>query len=265
MADEYYPIPAEPQYREQIRKLQNSDPASADGTFNPLISMLIENTATVKKQADAAQQTLAQTSVPSRTVEVSAENLRAYIVGLPRLLTENLTIEVFSGKTANNGVVFQKFYGPGSLTVTAKETGTVICNYALRIENCNIPITINGFDIRSSGGIGTVTDANTSISVELNKCSIDGAGYSGQTGIAANNAVISIANSVVKNFAAGVSTYFGGVITLSDCTGAGNSIGISAQMGGIVSLYNSTDDMMGGISYRRRGGIIVKYDGTIIQ
>ena len=53
MADEYYPIPAEPQYREQIRKLLNSDPASADGTFNPLIAALIENTAAVKRQLDS--------------------------------------------------------------------------------------------------------------------------------------------------------------------------------------------------------------------
>lgn len=53
MADEYYLIPAEPQYRELIRKLQNSDPASADGTFNPLIAALIENTAAVKRQLDS--------------------------------------------------------------------------------------------------------------------------------------------------------------------------------------------------------------------
>lgn len=68
MADEYYPIPAEPQYQEQIRKLQNSDPASADGTFNPLISTLIENTAAVKKQADAARTITGEGAPTTETV-----------------------------------------------------------------------------------------------------------------------------------------------------------------------------------------------------
>lgn len=52
MAEEKYVIPAQPQYSEDIRKLQDSDPASASQIFNPLISRLIENIASVKAQAD---------------------------------------------------------------------------------------------------------------------------------------------------------------------------------------------------------------------
>jgi len=50
-----YPIPANPVYNEEIRALQNTDPASATDTFNPLIARLIENTAAVKKQASTKQ------------------------------------------------------------------------------------------------------------------------------------------------------------------------------------------------------------------
>lgn len=51
---EKYAIPANPQYSEDIRKLQDTDPASASRIFNPLFSRLIENIASVKRQADEA-------------------------------------------------------------------------------------------------------------------------------------------------------------------------------------------------------------------
>lgn len=50
MAD--YEISDEPIYNAKIRRLENSDPASANPTFNPLISRLIENTAAVKNDAE---------------------------------------------------------------------------------------------------------------------------------------------------------------------------------------------------------------------
>ena len=50
--EENYAIPAEPQYREDIRKLQDSDPASASRVFNPLFARIIENIASVKRLAD---------------------------------------------------------------------------------------------------------------------------------------------------------------------------------------------------------------------
>lgn len=43
MAEEFYPVFLEPQYREYIRALQDSDEASASTVFNPLIERLIEN------------------------------------------------------------------------------------------------------------------------------------------------------------------------------------------------------------------------------
>lgn len=52
MAEEKYVIPANPQYSENIRKLQDSDPADACQIFNPLFSRLIENIASIKRQAD---------------------------------------------------------------------------------------------------------------------------------------------------------------------------------------------------------------------
>lgn len=48
MAEEYYQIPENPQYDpEHVRKLQNSDPASAEDTFNPLVEQILTNIAAV--------------------------------------------------------------------------------------------------------------------------------------------------------------------------------------------------------------------------
>lgn len=50
MADETYKIPEDPQYQiEEIRKLQDSDLASATGTFNPLIQKILESIAHVNR------------------------------------------------------------------------------------------------------------------------------------------------------------------------------------------------------------------------
>ena len=49
MAEEYYKIPKDPQYRAAaIRKLQDSDPASATLIFNPLIEAMLESLAHVQ-------------------------------------------------------------------------------------------------------------------------------------------------------------------------------------------------------------------------
>lgn len=47
-----YTIPTNPIYNATIRKLEDSDPASASTIFNPLIQQLIENTHAVKKSVD---------------------------------------------------------------------------------------------------------------------------------------------------------------------------------------------------------------------
>lgn len=65
MADEMYTIPAQPQYSENIRKLQDNDPASASQIFNPLFARLIENIASVKRKADGAATLDAGGKVPA--------------------------------------------------------------------------------------------------------------------------------------------------------------------------------------------------------
>ena len=74
MAEERYLIPANPVYDEHIRKLQDSDPADACRIFNPLFSRLIENIASVKRQADGTQE--AASSIQTLEVTIPAEGWR---------------------------------------------------------------------------------------------------------------------------------------------------------------------------------------------
>ena len=58
MADTNYPIPPTPVYDDQIRQLQDTDPAKASTVFNPLFQKIIENTAALKIMADDAEQAI---------------------------------------------------------------------------------------------------------------------------------------------------------------------------------------------------------------
>lgn len=51
-----YRFPSDPTYSEDIRKLQDSDPASASQVFNPLLQALIENIHYLKLRGDRLEQ-----------------------------------------------------------------------------------------------------------------------------------------------------------------------------------------------------------------
>lgn len=265
MADEYYPIPAEPQYREQIRKLQNSDPASADGTFNPLIAALIENTAAVKKQADAAQQTLVEATVPSRTVTVAAEDLQAYVAALPRLLTEDLTIQIPDG-IADKRIDFTYFYGPGSLTIEAAGSNLVIDS--AQIMGCKVPVTFNNISFNSPIS-GFIVQISNSMSVMITRCKIgpDSKNSSKNQGgiILKELSNVYVNNCLFKNTHYGISAWEGSISRIASCVGENITYGFGVN-GGVHLLFKDTSNTLNAaanvnIAY---GGCIIGSDGTVI-
>lgn len=102
-----YTIPTNPVYNATIRKLEDSDPASASTIFNPLIQQLIENTHAVKKSVDELK------------MFVLAISFSASMKGMPFTVTG-------TGMTTYNGTV------PDSLAAavavpSANTTYTVKC------------------------------------------------------------------------------------------------------------------------------------------
>lgn len=87
MAENNYPIPENPVFNMNIRALQDSDPASASATFNPLIERLIENLCALKLLLDG---------------KVSAETMQGAMTDINNALSGiNTTL---SGKApANHG------------------------------------------------------------------------------------------------------------------------------------------------------------------
>lgn len=102
-----YDIPANPTYNTAIRKLEDTDPASATSIFNPLIQQLINNTHAVKKSVDELK------------MFVLAISFSPSMAGMPFMVTG-------AGMTTYNGTV------PDSLAAAvavpnANTTYTVKC------------------------------------------------------------------------------------------------------------------------------------------
>lgn len=104
MAEEYYPVFLEPKYREYIRKLQDSDPASASTVFNPLIERLIENTAAVKRMLEHSVAQVDLTIPAAGWIEETAGEyklrLDVEVSGVTEEMIPRLTIPVAWEETA---------------------------------------------------------------------------------------------------------------------------------------------------------------------
>lgn len=102
-----YTIPADPTYSTEIRKLEDTDPASASTIFNPLIQQLIENTHAVKKSVDELK------------MFVLGITFSASMKGMPFTVTG-------TGMTTYNGTVPDSLAAAVSVP-TANTTYTVKC------------------------------------------------------------------------------------------------------------------------------------------
>ena len=92
----YYDIPTNPTYDTSIRKLEDSDPASATSIFNPLIQQLINNTHAVKQSVDNLQMfVLAITFHPSMkgmTFTVTGGTMTTYTGTVPDSLAAAVAV-----------------------------------------------------------------------------------------------------------------------------------------------------------------------------
>ena len=112
MAEKNYTIPDNPEYDPNIRELQDSDPASASGIFNPLLQKIISNIHFLKlrqdKKADIGTDgkiPLAQLPVDSELSETSQNPVQNKVVQAAlKVLNDTITTinSTLSGKAASN-------------------------------------------------------------------------------------------------------------------------------------------------------------------
>ncbi len=132
----YYEIPDNPEYSTEIRKLENSDPASAEKVFNPLFQTLINNTHYLhKNKADK---------------DMSNVNEEAFIKLISTFNCGVFYVEATSGDATNLVINKPEIELKKGLTLAVK-TGPF--NYGYEVDNPTITfnrVTKNVFTLSGS-------------------------------------------------------------------------------------------------------------------
>lgn len=204
-------------------------------------------------------------SVPSRSVTIELSALQNYLDSLPRLLTEDLAIKVTGSWTGN--ITVYGFYGSGRLTISGKDGCTLTGN--MTIDRCSAFTDLfdMAFQAPATGlHQGSLLYATINRHLWVESCSFVGNGTCiGVRGYISssvcvvgcpisdcNTAVQSCANARVVVFNSSAVTY------------ANNAVGADVYRGGIILLGENTPDTLGAATNVHRGGIIAKYNGTLI-
>ena len=262
---------------QQVAALKGADPLllgdSAGGTallpVTELAKFLAEqdnavNAALLSKAAKSAQETLELTALPSRSVEVAAADLPAYLAALPRLRTENLNITVTRG-TVPGALELKNFYGPGFIWLWGSEG--VEINGPVTISGCANYIRTGVYSVKGKTSGNAAVHVITSPIVALSDITIDGSAipHSHLIGVRCDSSSwVQLENVEIKNTDLALCSINNGIISAMNCSGSGNVTGCQAVQGGIILLSGKTPDLMGGSSNQKGGGIIVNKNGTLL-
>jgi len=221
-------------------------------------------TALSNKAALSAQETVEVTYCTQRKVEVAASELHDYIARLPRLLTESLGIAITAG--TSSGIELSYFYGPGSLSLYAKD-GAAVTIPSVYASHNHTPVYFNGIQFANgSSEIVNLLQAGDCHFLNLENCSFRGAGSSrihrGFT-IGGGSAAY-LGSCTFQNLDRAVTPSSGTVSHFYNCSGSDNACGFFLN-GGIVLLGGTTPETLGGTTNGRySGGLIVKANGTLL-
>ena len=213
-----------------------------------------------------AGKTINQISVPIRTVTVAAAELKAYINALPRFLADRLTIEVTAG-SADEGFTVNYFYGPGNLTIKAKEGNEVNCSSYVNISSCNCFITLDGLVFIAKDAAQHAVSQGYS-SVLIQNCTFKGGTSNLQYGLFSQYGTAVVNSCKFINFSGQYSTAIrsstGSIVLVQSATGENNRDSFRANRGGaIVSAVDPS--ALGGITNTISGGIISLPDGSLLK
>lgn len=203
--------------------------------------------------------------IPSRTVSLNVTELPAFLNRLPRLLTEDLTIQI-SG-TLEDPVGIHGFYGSGSIRlVAADEIG---CTFKRRVHilECSIAVWLQGlrFDDTEQLEDIAMVRVQEARNVRILNCVFLGAG-SGIAVSVSNFANVEMDSCSIRKFNVALSGYSSSVIVAMRCQEVSeNTYGIHAGYGMVVMLGGSSPDLMGGASnYKYSGAMIVSSNNTLL-
>lgn len=206
--------------------------------------------------------------MPSRTVTVAAADLPAYIAGLPRLLTENLTIDV-SG-TLEAKLDIRGFYGSGSISINGSDGCTF--QKGVTVNNCDALVTLRNLEFSGyQGANNAIVNIGYSQDVYMSNCTVTGsrsADTEGEEGVGADMySSAHLSGCGIKNCKTAILVMRNSIVSVYNNSGdsfSGNATGPYVYHGGIILLSGSTPELLGGATNAKVGGLIVKGDGTLL-
>lgn len=219
-----------------------------------------------EKEFRPVREKLLAAFTPVRSVILDAAELPAYLEGLPRLLTENLTLNV-SG-TLTEPLNISGFYGSGFLRIQAASQGNCTIRNKVTLAQCTCPLLLANLVLETPEDWmdrDNLLYINRCDGAELYNCTFAGSG--GRAVCAENNSRLVLNECSISGFAMAVLMGTGAVAAVN-CAAAGdfhdNTVGAYVWNGGTVLLGGDTPDLLGGSANQKSGGIIVKKNGTLL-
>ena len=216
------------------------------------------------------QQTVEATNLPSRTVEVAAEDLPAYINSLPRLLMADITIKVTG--TLTEFLYIHRFGGSGSLSIDGNGDCRLQGGVSIRSSSAIVVLKNLEFSLREEKlKLNDIVDIQFSDNVSIRSCSVAGsksANTEGEVGVRADyHSCAALINCGISNCRIAVFSAGSTIVSVyNENRGdfSGNAAGPYVFRGGIILLGGSTPELLGGNTSAKCGGMIVKGDGTLL-
>lgn len=203
--------------------------------------------------------------VPSRTVELEAEELPGFFNALPRLLTENLTVKA-SGTLAA-ALAVSGFYGPGSIMIEGKTAGGLVIMGSITISDCSVGVHLHFVDITAGSEAAEAVSLFRSFYAFLNGWQITG-NHACKGVLATSGTKAYLLECGIKNCRTALSVDSASIVALSNEASSaggfsGNTVGARVYRGGVILLAESTPELLGGAANAKSGGLIAK-NGSLL-
>lgn len=218
-----------------------------------------------------------EAGTPSRTVELPASELPAFIASLPRLLTEHITINV-SGEVNAYQLNILGLFGSGSLTVQSPGNDAVFKTRTV-VSGCSVPVYLKKIRFVDPAP-GSAENRNAVSALSGARVYLDSCSFSSEDGgnshVGSYRGVNVSAGSFLQSYNmqadhCGVVALIssGAIAVLHTDSAAGmhdNFFGAYIYECGILLLGGSMPNLLGGASNGKvsGGGIIVAANSTLL-
>lgn len=202
-----------------------------------------------------------------RRVYLDAADLQAYLDGLPRMMTEYLTITLTG--TTDSPIKLTGFYGSGAIVLEAENLGDCIIRNQVVAERCSIHLWLRKLQLEAPADLAeepALALFRQCGYVRALDCQLTGndvcRGIRGEGG-----SHVFVETCTASHFKNMLVANYSSVVTVK-CAASedfhDNDLGIYVWNGGIVLLAGYSSETLGGTYNMKSGGLIAKAAGTVL-